>query len=136
MALFSRQRATKKEVEETKYGKGKREVIQVRWQSEKRREDGSRYLVVQSYTSSTHEKANIWKAIESWLGKKFSQLDREAFDFESLINRNCLLQVIHIQSGTDETYARVQGIVPLPEGTPDIFVEDYVRVVDREDEAA
>lgn len=120
-------------VQETKFGK--KEMLQIRWQLEERMEANGRYLVTRRYTSSTHEKAQLWKDIPSWLGKIFTNQDREAFDLEHLIGENCQLQVMHKKGNDGSTYAQVQTIVPS-NNEEKLSVEDYIRVIDREANAA
>jgi hypothetical protein len=53
------------------------------------------------------------------------------FDVESMIGRNCLLNVTHNQVG-DKTYANVASVNPLMKGMPTLSPRDYVRKVDRQ----
>ena len=120
-------------LQETKFGE--KEMLQFRWQLEERMEANGRYLVSKRYTNSTHEKAQLFKDIESGLGKVFTNKEREEFDLENLIGQNFQLQIIHKKGNDGSTWAQVQTIVPSnKEGK--LSVEDYIRVKDRESDAA
>jgi hypothetical protein len=115
---------------EGKYGS--RHTVQIRWQIDKLNPDNDNksFLVVQSYTLSLGEKANLRKHLESWRGKKFTKEELDGFDVESLIGANCQLTITHnVHNGN--TYANVQSIVPLGKGMTKMEPEGYVRQIDR-----
>lgn len=78
-------------------------------------EDGRRFMISKRYTLSLSDKANLRKDLETWRGKKFSTEELEGFDVENLIGANCLLNVIHAESG-GKTYANINGVMPLKSG--------------------
>ena len=104
--------------------------INVAWQIAEDREDGKPFLVFKRYTLSLHEKAGLRKDLESWLGRKLTRDDEHGFDVESMIGKNCLLNITHNDSG-EKVYANVSSVNPLMKGMPPISARDYVRKVDR-----
>ena len=68
----------------------------------------------QKYTISLHEKANLRKAMESWLGRKLTFDELQGFDLKSMLNKNCMLQIVHsTNANTGKTYANISTIIPL-----------------------
>ncbi len=113
-----------------------REVVKICWQLAERMEDGRRFFVSRPFTSSTYEKAALWKLLTSWLGHRFSRQEREQFDLETLLGKNCQVQITHVTGKEDQIYSRVETVVPLSPGQTEIAVEDYIRMVERENHAA
>lgn len=105
--------------------------IQIRWQSEKLTKDNKPALLIQQFTLSMYEKANLRKTLEAWRGKPFaSDADAEAFDVEKVIGANGYGNVIHATKGSD-TYANLASIMPLPDGMAKLAVTGYDRVCNR-----
>lgn len=94
---------------------------------------GLRYEVASRFTVSMHEKASLFKWVQNWRGKQFTDSERvelevNGFDLEKLIRVNCLLQVMHNTSpdGT-KTYANATSIQPWQKAWgPGIVPDDYV----------
>jgi hypothetical protein len=106
--------------------------IQIRWQlEEKDPKTNKRYLVVQSYTPSLHEKSKLRPLLESWRGKKFSADEVKQFDVEKLLGANCQLQIIHNIKDEGRVYANVQAAVPAHRNAAKLRPEDYIRVIER-----
>lgn len=106
--------------------------IQIRWQlEEKDPKTGKRFLVVQSYTPSLHEKSRLRPMLEAWRGKKFSKEEEKQFDIEKLLGVNCQLQIIHNIKNEGQTYANVQAVVPAGRNSVKLRAEDYIRVIER-----
>lgn len=111
---------------------GPQEKIQIRWQlEEKDPKTNKRYLIVQKYTPSLHEKSKLRPMLEAWRGKKFSKEEEKQFDIEKLLGANCQLQIIHNIKEEGQVYANVQAVVPPARNTAKIRPDDYVRVVER-----
>jgi hypothetical protein len=108
----------------------KKHKVNVAWQLAEDRADGKPYLVFKRYSLSLHEKANLRKDIESWRGRKLSHDEEMGFDLETLIGKNCLLNIHHRESG-DKVYANVASVNPLMKGMQALAVRDYVRKVQR-----
>lgn len=112
---------------------GPQEKIEIRWQLEEVDEKtGRRFLIVQRYTPSLHEKSRLRPMLEAWRGKKFTAEEERQFDIEKLLGANCQLQIIHNVKDEGRVYANVQAVVPMPRNAAKIRIsEDYVRVVNR-----
>ena len=66
------------------------------------------------YTLSINEaKSNLGKDLVSWRGKPFTEEEKQGFDIFSILEANCLLQIIHVQKN-GKTYANISAIVKLP----------------------
>lgn len=116
---------------------GEQVKIEIRWQLEEKDEKtGKRFLVVQRYTPSLHEKSRLRPLLESWRGKKFSADEERQFDIEKLLGANCQLQLIHNIKDEGRVYANVQAVVPYPRNAAKLRPEEYVRVVDRPHESS
>lgn len=81
------------------------------------------YLVTRSYNFSmyrnpkTNESAPFRAALESWRGKVFTEAEAEDFDITALLNKYCMVNIIHLVSEkNNKTYANVDKITPLPKG--------------------
>lgn len=74
------------------------------------------FVVSKEYTLSMGEKSNLRKDLESWRGKAFSEDEAKAFDVTVLTGVPCMINVIHKDSSTGKTHARVTGVTPLPKG--------------------
>ena len=117
----------------TQFGDGEaklKHMVRIVWQVDHAMEDGKRFTVQRRYTLSLHEKAALRHDLESWRGKPFTFDELAGFDLERLIGVNGQLNVMH-QTRDGETYANVQGIVPLGRGMTKMTVENYIRVKDR-----
>lgn len=69
-------------------------------------------------TFSMHEKAKLRLTIEQSFGKKFPD-DRTAgdFDMRNLLGKMCQASIVHTTKG-ENTYAAIQALMPLPQGSP------------------
>lgn len=112
----------------TQYGPKRK--VKIVWQVNELMDDGSRFSVQNRYTASLNEKAILRKDLESWRGRPFTEEELKGFDIEKLLGANCLLSVIHAESG-DKTYANVKSISPLMKGMQKIAPEGYTRIQDR-----
>jgi hypothetical protein len=83
---------------------------------------GKRYTISKTYTFNYGDKANLRKDIESWLGRNFTEQEKNNFDLDSLLRKNCFLNIAHNESN-GKKYANVKAITPLIEGLPDMVPE-------------
>lgn len=74
---------------------------------------GQPFIVTKDYTLSLSEKADLRKDLKSWRGRDFTEQEAEAFDLSLVVDKCCLLNVVH-----EGDYANVAGIMPLPANTP------------------
>ena len=124
------------ELEVTYSGKTKSQhKIKIVWQIDEERESGKPYSASKRYSLSLHEKATLRKDLESWRGKPFTDEELQGFDVEVLLNKPCMINVIHaVRDGS--TYANITGVMRLPKGMQAPTARDYVRECEREPAAA
>lgn len=78
---------------------------------------GEQPLVIdQEYTLSMNEKSNLRKMLESWRGKAFTEKEAEAFDITKLLGAPCMLNIIHKQSKTGNSYEQISSVTAVPKG--------------------
>lgn len=75
-------------------------------------------LVSKQYTASLSAKATLRKDLESWRGKAFTPEELKAFDMKSIVGTSCMLSIIHQESTTGKTYAKISGVMAVPKGMP------------------
>jgi hypothetical protein len=120
-------------LEVTYGGKTKQQhKIRIVWQIEELMDDMRPFIVQKRYTLSLSEKANLRKDLESWRGRAFTETELEAFDVETVLGANCLLNVMRVDK-EGESYANITAVMPIKKGMPKLTIRDYVRVVDRTD---
>lgn len=80
--------------------------------------DGDPFLVWNEYTKSIHEKANLTKDLTAWLGEELTKAGNDGYPLNKLLGQSCFLTIVHKKNadGT-RTYARVAGVIAVPEGT-------------------
>jgi hypothetical protein len=80
---------------------------------------GEQPLVIdQEYTLSMNEKSNLRKMLEAWRGRAFTEKEAEAFDITKLLGAPCMLNIIHKQSKTGNSYEQIAGVTAVPKGIP------------------
>lgn len=67
------------------------------------------------YTFSGHKKAGLRQLLEKWRGREYAE--GEEVDVLAALGKSCLLTITHTQSG-DRTFAKVDGVGPVPKGLP------------------
>ena len=72
--------------------------------------------VSKEFTLSMNEKSTLRKMLESWRGKAFTKDEANAFDITKLMGVPCMVNVLHVTSGTGNQYENVSSITPLPKG--------------------
>ena len=91
-------------------------------------------LVMQRFTASLADKANLRKFCKDWRGEDFSpDVIRDGFDFEKMFMAPGYGQITHNVVG-DKTYANI-SMIKLAKGMGEApgFPDGYIRVKDRED---
>lgn len=79
---------------------------------EKKSASTENHVTWTDFNASFNEKAKLRQWIEKWRGKAFSE--DEEFDLSSLLGKKCLLTLVHKESQKGRTYAKVDGIAPVP----------------------
>lgn len=74
-------------------------------------------MIVQRYTASLSDKANLRKHLEAWRGRRFTEDELRGFDLKNVLGKPCQIQVVHAEAGGN-TYANIAAIMALPKGTP------------------
>ena len=77
---------------------------------------GRRFDVARVYTLSLHERAALRKDLESWRGRKFTEMELDGFDLEKLLGVNAQVAVTHDLGDDGTIYANVSTVVPPREG--------------------
>jgi hypothetical protein len=97
------------------------------YQVDERKDDGTRFLVFQRLTNSLHPKATLRKIVETIRGKKFTDEEAaEGIELDDLKGSNALLTIVHNAVG-DRIYANVSTVASLMKGMKKITAEDYER---------
>ena len=99
-------------------------------------ESGKPFVISRYYTLSLHEKSNLRRDVESWVGKKLEE--GASIDLNVLVGRPCLLSIIHEprKTGTGER-AVIKSIAAVPKGftVPDAINESLIYDLDNHSEA-
>jgi hypothetical protein len=113
---------------------GPKHKVRIVWQlGQIDEEHGRRYDVARVYTLSLHERAALRKDLESWRGRKFTEIElSQGFDLERLVGVPAQIQVTHDLSDEGVTFANVSTVLPPAKGVPRLTVQDYVRAKDRQ----
>lgn len=74
---------------------------------------GKPFLIVQKFTASLGEKANLRKFLEAWRGRKFTEAELDGFDLKNVLGKPCFLNIVHSEDGK---YANISSVMPLPAG--------------------
>jgi hypothetical protein len=77
-------------------------------------------LIMQRYTASLSDKANLRQHLEAWRGRRFTDDELRGFDLKNVLGKPCQIQVLHSEDGA---YANIAAIMALPKGlpAPDIY---------------
>lgn len=111
-------------VQEVEYNNVKKyqHKIIVGWELSKLNENGKRYRVSKKYTLSLSDKATLTKDLEGWTGKSLTKEDKLGIDVDTMITKNCILNVIHKEYEGKE-FAIISSVGPLIEGMVEIKAE-------------
>ena len=73
------------------------------------------HLLSAEYTLSLSPKANLHKMVASLEGRKLTEDEESTYDVETLVGRECMVQVQHVESN-GKTYANIINVIPLMKG--------------------
>lgn len=94
------------------------EVVIV-WELAELMTDGRPFAISNNYTLALSSNSHLRKALQSWRGKPFSEVELQSFDLINVLNSQCLINVIHrAGKNNGKTFANVDSIMPLPKGMP------------------
>lgn len=77
------------------------------------------FTLSRKFTNSMHEKAGLRALVESWSGKKYSDEKVATFmkaGIKVLIDKTCLINVVHAPRSDGTMRAEIKSIMPIPEG--------------------
>ena len=77
---------------------------------------GKKKCVDKTYNFTFHEKSNLRRDVESWIGKLKDDVIMVGFDLESLIGQACMLNIVHNICKQGNTWVNVNNISKLPKG--------------------
>lgn len=77
---------------------------------------GQPFIISTKLTASLGQKATMRKLLESWRGKKFTELERKQFDLKNVLGKPCIIQVVHsLPNAQGNVYANIANIMsPMP----------------------
>jgi len=73
-------------------------------------------LISKEYSLSLGKKANLRRDLEGWRGREFTADELKGFQVEKVLDKPCMLNVIHKTSASGNVYAVITGISALPKG--------------------
>jgi hypothetical protein len=77
-------------------------------------EKGDPMAIFKNYTFSWADKANLRLDLQSWRGEPWSDDEAKKFDLTTILDRWCMLNVVHREGKTGKMFANVGGISPVP----------------------
>lgn len=72
--------------------------------------------ISKEYTFSMGDRANLRKDLEGWRGKVFSDEEALAFELDVLLNKPCLINVVHKTSAAGKQRAEIRSISSVMKG--------------------
>ena len=78
---------------------------------------GKPFLIIERFTASLSDKANMRKFLEAWRGRKFTKQELDAFDLKNVLKAPCYVSMVHTDPNAQgKVYSNVSSIMPLPKG--------------------
>jgi len=103
-----------------------RDVCVLSWQLSERNSSGIRFVIDEMYTATLANGSNLKEVVESWIGRSFTPEEQSnGFDIESLIGKNCYINLIHKPNAEGKIYPKVSSITPIPDSIDPIEIENY-----------
>jgi hypothetical protein len=84
---------------------------------------GERFAISRRYTFNFGKMSNLGRDIETWLNRKLTDREREDFDIETMISKNCLLGIIQTEK-EGNIYSNISSIMPIMEGMIELQIEN------------
>jgi hypothetical protein len=76
------------------------------------------FVISETYTLSTGEKANLRKVIDAWRGKPLTEAEAKEFDVTVLLGKPCMINIGYRTSKSNgKEYANITSVMALPKGT-------------------
>ena len=96
---------------------GKKPMLHIGWElPEQRLADGRPADVNRRYNVSAAPQSALRNDIESWQGRRFSDIDLDTFDFAELVGKTCQVSIQHSDAAGGRIYANVTAVLPPPRG--------------------
>lgn len=87
------------------------------WQDKDGNEQSGPKMIGQTLTLSIGEKAKLRRWLESWRGKKFTPEELRGFDIFNVLDKPCLITVLHKAKGDGNgVYGVIENVTRLPSG--------------------
>lgn len=97
--------------------KKKAHKVWVWWElSEEKTEDGKPVTIGRFYTNSLSERATLRKDLEAWRGRQFSDDELKGFQLHNILNKPCMVSVIHTPKQGGGTRDKVNSVTAVPKG--------------------
>lgn len=110
---------------------GPKHKVRLTWQTNKVKDDGSRYLAFKNYNAKLTKGSELRKDLECWRGSEFGEEEAKGFRLQKVIGFPCRIQTVQEKSKKNgNMYANVKVVAPY-DGTTPLQPLDYVRVKDR-----
>lgn len=88
--------------------------VRIMWElCEERREDGHLFTTGKSYTNSLGDKTSLRKHLESWRSRPFTPDELKGFDLNNIVDKPCLLTIVHTPKATGGIGDSISSITPL-----------------------
>jgi len=101
----------------------------ITWEISKNMENGKPFQISEKYTVSLNDKARLCLMLESWRGKKFTEVEKQGFNCRELVGKVCFLNIVHTTKN-DRTYANVASVMAMPEGLPSPKMVNEIHIFD------
>ena len=75
----------------------------------------------------------LWKHLEGWRSKKFTDAEAEDFDVSAILGKACMLSVVETESD-GKTYSNIANIGAVPKGLPPMQAENPLLYYAADDE--
>lgn len=85
------------------------------WTDKEGRDQEGPRVISKTYTVSLHENSALRADLVGWRGRNFTPEEEEAFDIANLLEKPCMVTVVHNEKG-GKTYANVQSVSGVPKG--------------------
>ncbi len=85
------------------------------WELNKHMPDGRPYTINEKYTVSLHKDAKLTSVLESWRGRKFTDVERKGFELKNVLGKVCFINIVHADRG-DRVFSNVASVMPVPDG--------------------
>lgn len=92
------------------------EELMITWEISELMQDGKPFVVNWRGTNSLSEKANLYKMLNAWRGKSFTEAELNEFHLGKLLDACCLISVVTETGKNGKEYTNVSSIMPLPKG--------------------